>query len=74
MDAVSRLRVDHVEVELVRVLVQGLLAKALQRLLLLIVVLRPEPVVFLLLQKSKLLAALRLVPLTMGLLVLDGVA
>lgn len=74
MDAVSRLRVDHVEVELVRVLVQGLLAKALQRLLLLIVVLRPEPVVFLLLQKSKLLAALRLVPLSMGLLVLDGVA
>ena len=74
MDAVSRLRVDHVEVELVRVLVQGLLAKTLQRLLLLIVVLRPEPVVFLLLQKSKLLAALRLVPLTMGLLVLDGVA
>ena len=74
MDAVSRIRVDHVEVELVRVLVQGLLAKALQRLLLLIVVLRPEPVVFLLLQKSKLLAALRLVPLSMGLLVLDGVA
>ena len=74
MDAVSRLRVDHVEVELVRVLVQRLLAKALQRLLLLIVVLRPEPVVFLLLQKSKLLAALRLVPLSMGLLVLDGVA
>lgn len=68
VNPVLSLGVDHVEVELVRVLVQRFLPEQLERLLLLVVVLGAELVVLLFLQQPQGLPVLWLVPLPMGLL------